>query len=156
LSTSREIALGKKRRITVEAAAMSRAPPAAVFALLRNSDTWPQWSLFDKFALERAGQDEPFGVGAIRVFATRFTQTREQVTALVPDQKLSYVLLSGLPMHDYLADVVLSPREDGGTRIRWSASFACAFGTGWFWRLFMQRTFATVSAQLAAAAEREA
>jgi hypothetical protein len=92
--------------------------------------------IFNSAVLERAGNHEPYGVGAIRIFSTRTSKTREQVTELIPNQKLSYVLRSGLPLRDYRADVCLIPSDDGGTRVSWTASFQCAYGTGWFWRTF--------------------
>ena len=147
---------GTRARIVrhrIAAEATSSAPPAEVFALLRESDTWPAWSFFDACELEHAGRDEPFGVGAIRVFVTRATRAREQVTELIPDRKLSYVLLSGLPLHDYRGEVILCPLDTGGTLIHWAASFESRLGTGWFWRRFIRRTLATIAAQLAAAAE---
>jgi hypothetical protein len=136
------------------AVARSRATPAAVFSLLKNSDTWPRWSLFNSFELERAGNDERFGVGAIRIFSTRVSQTTEQVTELIPNQKLSYVLLSGLPLRNYQAVVQLSSRESGVTLVNWTASFQCRYGTGWFWRIFLNLILSRVAMQLAAAAEK--
>jgi len=125
-----------------------------VFSLLKNSDTWPRWSLFDSCELERAGSDERFGVGAIRTFSTRVSKTREQVTELIPNQKLSYVLLSGLPLRNYQAVVQLSSPDSGVTLVNWTASFHCKYGTGWFWRIFLNHTLSKVAMQLAAAAEK--
>ena len=139
--------------IKAGAVARSRATPAAVFSLLKNNDTWPRWSLFDASELERAGKDERLGVGAIRTFSTRVSKTREQVTELIPDQRLSYVLLSGLPLRNYQAVVQLSSPETGLTLVSWTASFQCSYGTGWFWRIFMNQTLAKLAMQLAAAAE---
>jgi hypothetical protein len=142
-------------RIRILATAHSSADPAAVFALLKDGSTWPGWSMFDAFELERAGRDEAYGVGAIRVFITKISRAREEVVELVQDRRLSYVLLSGLPFRDYRADVDLVPAQDGGTTISWSAAFdAKHFGTGWFWRLFMARVLAKTAAALAAAAQR--
>ncbi|THD57629.1 SRPBCC family protein [Phenylobacterium sp.] len=147
--------MADKPRLRVEAHAASAAPPAAVFALLRDGATWPTWSLFTGFQLERAAPGaDPLGVGAIRVFSTSVSHAREQVVELIPDRRLSYVLLSGLPMANYRADVDLTPAPGGGTAIAWRAAFdAKAPGTGWFWRLFMSRILATVARQLATAAE---
>jgi len=139
--------------ITIEAEAKCRAAPGAIFSLLRDSETWPRWSFFNKAELERGGDGERHGVGAIRSFATRLTQTREELTELDPDRKLGYVLLSGLPLRNYRAEVRLHSIDDGGTTIRWAASFECAFGTGWFWRIVVQQTLSKISAQLTAAAE---
>jgi hypothetical protein len=140
--------------IEVEGHATSRAAPDAVFALLKNSDTWPRWSMFKSAELEQPGRDEPYGVGSIRVFSTSVTRAREQVVELIPDRQLSYVLLSGLPFRNYRADVRLTPPGDSGTRIDWTASFQCRYGTGWFWRLFMNRILSDLAKQLAVAAEK--
>jgi hypothetical protein len=139
--------------INVEGHATSRGAPAAVFALLKNSDTWPRWSMFKSAEFEQPGQDEPYGAGSIRVFSTSATRAREQVVELIPDRQLSYVLLSGLPFRNYRADVRLTSPGDSGTRIDWTASFQCRYGTGWFWRLFMNRILSDLAKQLAVAAE---
>ena len=139
--------------IDVRGCATSRATPAAVFALLKDSSTWPQWSMFVASGLERPGDHEREGVGAIKTFSSRVSRTRELITGLVPDRQLSYQLLSGFPFHNYHADVVLTPGSDG-TRIDWTASFRCRTGTGWFWRMFMNRVLSDLAKQLAAAAER--
>jgi hypothetical protein len=76
------------------------------------------------------------------------------VTELIPDQKLSYVLLSGLPLRNYQAVVHLSSRESGVTLVNWTASFQCKHGTGWFWRIFVNQILSKVAMQLAAAAEK--
>ena len=142
-------------RIAIDVSATSLASPEHVFALLKNSASWPQWAGFDAFELERPGADEPFGVGAIRVFITKVTRAREEVVELTPNRRLSYVLLSGFPFRDYRADVELEPVASG-TLIHWRAGFeAKQFGLSWFWRLFMTQVLKSVSARLAAAAEAE-
>lgn len=139
--------------IHVGGSAISRANPAAVFVLLKDSASWPRWSMFTSSDIERSGDNEPEGVGAIRTFATQVSRTRELVTKLVPDRQLSYHLLSGFPFRNYHADVVLTPSGDG-TRIDWTATFQCRYGTGWFWRAFMNKVLSDLARQLAAAAEK--
>lgn len=111
------------KRQEIDVRVRSAAPPRAVFALLRDSATWPNWSPIDTFELVRATDD---GVGEIRIFRTkRWSGTvvnREQVLDLVPDKSYSYTTLSGLPIRDYRADVELTPDGDG-TRIRWHSTF---------------------------------
>ena len=142
-------------RISVGASARSRAPAGVVFALLKDGATWPSWSIFDAFDLERPGAGDPLGLGAIRVCTTRVSKVREEVVEFVEGAQLSYVLLSGLPMKNYRADVALEPMPDGSTLIHWRARFDPAVvGTGWFWRMVMTRVLSTVSGQLAAGAER--
>ena len=143
--------------VRIVATAKSSADPGAVFALLKDGSTWPGWAIFDAFELERPGRHEPYGVGAIRVFITNVSRVREEVVELIPDRRLSYVLLSGFPFREYRADVDIDRTNGGGTSISWCASFYPKhFGTGWFWRLFMKRILATMATQLASAAERSA
>src|SRR5713226_6315415 len=140
------VQLASNRYVMAGAVARSRATPAAVFSLLKNSDTWPRWSLFNSSEVERAGNGERFGVGAIRTFSTRVSKTTEQVTELIPDQKL--------PLRNYQAVVQLSSPEFGVTLVNWTASFQCRYGTGWFWRIFLNLILSRVAMQLAAAAEK--
>jgi hypothetical protein len=139
--------------INVGGTATSQAKPAVVFSLLADSASWPRWSMFTSSGIERAGDHDAEGIGAIRTFSTSLTKTRELVTALIPDRKLSYHLLSGFPFRNYHADVVLTP-SDSGTRIDWTATFQCRYGTGWFWRTFMNGVLSKLANQLAAAAEK--
>ena len=105
-----------------------------VYALLRDGSTWPEWSPIDSFELERAGEDEPEGVGAIRVFRTGRYTMREEIVELVPERRFSYALLSGLPIRDYRVDVDLEPAGEG-TAIRWRTSFESKLpGLGWLIR----------------------
>jgi hypothetical protein len=100
----------------------AKAPPAAVYALLRDGATWPQWGRWDSFELERAAVDEPEGVGAIRVWRVGRKTIREEIVELIPERRFSYVLLSGLALRDYRADVDLTPTADGCT-VRWHPTF---------------------------------
>ena len=146
-----------ERAIRVQATATSKAPPQAVFALLKDGASWPDWTIFDAFELVRPGEGGPGGVGEIHVFSTALTRAREEIVELVADRRLSYILLSGFPFKDYRADVDLSARDDGGTLIAWRASFDPKYrGTGWFWRLFMTAVLRKISADLAAGAEKRA
>jgi Polyketide cyclase / dehydrase and lipid transport len=146
-----------ERAIKVSAHAQSKALPPTVFALLKDGATWPDWTIFDAFELVRAGEGEPGGVGEIHVFSTALTRAREEIVELVPDRRLSYILLSGFPFKDYRADIDLSAREDGGTSIGWRASFDPKYkGTGWFWRLFMTLVLRKIASDLAVAAEKRA
>jgi hypothetical protein len=77
------------------------------------------------------------------------------VVELIPDKRLSYILLSGFPFLNYRADVDLAAIEGGGTSVDWHACFAAKHrGTGWFWRRFMTAVLRRVAADLAAGAEK--
>ncbi|MEQ7125563.1 SRPBCC family protein [Actinopolymorpha sp. B11F2] len=122
------------RRHEIDVRAHSTAPPAVVYALLTDGASWPHWSPMVTFGLERPGDGGGEEVGAIRVFRSRWAVSRERVVELRPDRRLSYTLLSGIPVRDYRADVDLEPSDDG-TTIRWHSTFAAKVpGTGWFYR----------------------
>lgn len=146
------------QRIRVEA--VSAAAPEQVFALLADGSTWPQWGVFDEFALEERAPGGGEGVGALRRFTShsygRRIDSRERVTELVPGRRLSYRLVSGLPLRDYRATVDLEPTPDGGTRIRWSSDFSGARvpGTAWLYRRVLESFIQRIADDLAAAAAR--
>ncbi|MGH2992000.1 MAG: SRPBCC family protein [Solirubrobacterales bacterium] len=119
---------------TIDRTATTTADVDVVYALLRDSATWPEWTPIDSFELERAAPDEPHGVGAIRVFRTGRYTMREEIIELVPGRRFSYALLSGLPVRDYRADIDLEPTEEG-TLISWHTSFVSKLpGMGWLIR----------------------
>ena len=143
--------------IKIAAIANSRADPGKVFALLKDPNTWPLWSMFELAELQSPGCGDRLRVGAVRIFRTRTSCAREQIVELVPDRRLSYMLLSGMPLRDYQANVDLAPLPDGGTSIRWQSSFDAKYpGTGWFWRMVMNRVLRNTAEKLAAGAENPA
>ena len=85
------------QRRHIEVTQHSAAPPTAVFALLVDGETWPRWSPIEAFELERSGDPPPEGVRAIRVFRRGRTTGRDEILEVVPDRRLSYRSLSGLP-----------------------------------------------------------
>jgi hypothetical protein len=88
-------------------------------------------------AWDREGAPEPGGVGAIRRLGSAPFFSREEVVEYEPPRRLSYVLLSGMPVRDYRADVELIP-DGAGTEIRWRSSFVPKIpGTGPLFRRLM-------------------
>lgn len=115
------------------------ASPATVYALLRDGASWPTWSPLGSFELEQPAAQEPEGVGAIRVFRTGRSTTRERVAELLPDKRFSYELVSGLAIRDYRADIDLTPTPDG-TDLHWHSTFRAKLpGTGWLYQRTLQR-----------------
>src|SRR5438067_46868 len=122
--TTKEATVGQQH---IRVDRKTAADAATVFRLLVDGVTWPTWSPLGSFELERAGNppagaDRGEGVGAIRIFRTRRVTgeviNREEVVEAVPNRRFSYILLSGLPLRDYRADIDLEP-VDGGTTIHW-------------------------------------
>ncbi len=97
------------------------ADPQAVFRLLGDSTTWPSWTAIDTASIDEPGG--PDGVGEVRTFRTGRYVIRERIAERVPDRRLTYVLLSGVPARDYRAEIDLTPGAGGGTDIRWHTTF---------------------------------
>ncbi|MEV6872008.1 SRPBCC family protein [Amycolatopsis sp. NPDC051128] len=137
------------QRISVHA--RTAAPADAVYALLRDGASWPTWSPLGSFELVSKGEDEPEGLGAIRLFTTNGVRSYEKIVALEPGRRFGYALEHGLPLRDYVAYVDLLPR-DGGTDIHWHSTFTPKIpGTGWFYRWFLGSFIKRVAAGLARA-----
>jgi uncharacterized protein YndB with AHSA1/START domain len=104
----------------IDVRASTTAQPEAVWRLLNDSATWPDWTPIDEFHLERPADDE--GRGEIRRFRNGRVTVREEIVERVPERRLTYVLLSGLAVRDYRAEIDLAP-TGAGTDIRWHTTF---------------------------------
>jgi hypothetical protein len=111
--------MGRQR---IEHHATTTADPATVYALLRDGAGWPDWSPIDSVELERPGDTEPEGVGAVRVLRSGRVTGRDTIAELVPDRRFAYTHASSLPVRDYRGEIDLTPVA-GGTEIRWTTSF---------------------------------
>ena len=109
-------------RQTIEHTATTSADPAAVYALLRDGATWPVWGPLDSFELERPGEGEPEGLGAVRVFRSGKVTGRDTIAELRARPPLLLHARVHLPIKNYRADVDLTPAA-GGTTIRWVSAF---------------------------------
>jgi hypothetical protein len=127
----------------VEHELTTTASPAAVYALLSDGSTWPEWSPIDSFELEKsgvgtqegAGAGAGEGIGAVRLFTTGRVRSRERVVAAQPNELFSYTLISGLAVRDYRAVITLRPSDSGGTVIHWRSTFKAKIpGTGWIYQ----------------------
>jgi hypothetical protein len=117
-----------RQRIDVDV--RTPAPADAVYKLLADGASWPTWSPIGAYA------EEP--ETGYRRFTTGRITSRERVVTADPGRRFSYVLVSGLAIREYRADVDLEP-VDGGTRIHWQSSFRPKVpGTGWLYRRTLQ------------------
>jgi uncharacterized protein YndB with AHSA1/START domain len=129
------------------------AAPEVVWRWLADAASWKDWTALTDTHLEREGRPVPDGVGAIRHFGRAGGSSREEVVVFEPPHHLAYVLLRGLPIANYRADVHLEPAGTG-TRIRWHGTFDTKYpGTGTAMRLFLRAFLADTARRLAARAE---
>lgn len=118
----------------IQHSATTTAAPATVYALLRDGAGWPTWSSIDSFELERPGEHEPEGLGAVRLFRQGRITGHDQIVELIQDRRFSYTHTSNIPVRNYRADVDLELTPEG-TAIRWVSTFDPKVpGTGWLLR----------------------
>ena len=127
----------------------SAASPDAVWALLVDATAWSRWSRIPSAVREREGIPAPDGVGAIRRLGLGRLGSREEVVAFEPPHHFAYVLLTGMPVTGYRADVTLT--ADGtGTLITWRARFVPKWpGTGRALEQFFRSTLTSFARGLA-------
>jgi len=130
------------------------ADPSAVYALLADGSTWPEWSPLGSFTLVEPGDGTPEGLGAVRLFTTGRHTSRERVVERRPGEAFGYVLEAGLAVRDYRAVVTLTPTASGGTSINWRSTFRAKVpGSGWIYRRQLGQFIGETVAGLAVAAD---
>lgn len=96
------------------------APPEVVFDVLTDHRRYTEITPLRKAELEREGEPDPNGLGAIRVLsALPGPPMREEIIGYEPPTRFSYKILSGLPVRDHVGTVELRPK-DGGTEITYA------------------------------------
>jgi hypothetical protein len=127
-----------RQRVDVQASTVSSAQPDEIYELLVNSATYPLWSMIRYYESLRSGHGGLHDVGALRLFKTNaITVMREEITEAIPNERVSYILLSGFPLLDYRSQTILE-KVPSGTRITWESSFYPKYPlTGWYWRRLM-------------------
>lgn len=137
-----------------EVTARSAAPPEAVFALLADAPRWHEWAgpFVPKSMWAKEGDPAPGGVGAVRKLGAPPFWSLEEIVAYEPPRHLAYVLVSGLPVKDYRADVDLVA-DGAATIITWRGRFQPGIpGTGPVMQAFLKRIVGGFARRLAAAA----
>lgn len=139
----------------IEGRARSQADREKVWRVVEDAPGWSRWGDWQKADLEREGDPPPGGVGAIKVLTRRPVVSREEVTEFEPPSRLGYRLLSGLPLRDYEATIVLTEAPTGGTDIAWRSQFEPKIPlTGGLFRRSLGRFIQDTAERLAREAER--
>jgi uncharacterized protein YndB with AHSA1/START domain len=92
------------------------APAETVFEVLTDHRRYKELTPLRKSVLEREGEEDPNGVGAIRKLTVVGPPMREEVLAYEAPSRFSYTVLSGLPVRNHVGTVELSP-DNGGTKM---------------------------------------
>jgi hypothetical protein len=144
------------RRFEVEVRAVSRADAATLFALEADGSRWSEWAKPLVPQSVWAGGSPPGGVGSVRLLGLRPLFVREETVELEPDRRHVYAMRTPMPVRDYRAEVLLTPRADGGTDLVWRGSFTERVrGTGPVFRVLVRGLLSYLAGRLVRGAERE-
>lgn len=147
----------RARRFDFEVTARSTADPATLFALEADGSRWSEWAapLVPRSSWEREGDPAPGGVGAIRRLGLRPLLVREETVEYEQDRRHAYVMRTPMPVRDYRAELVLTPRPGGGTDLVWRGGFTERIpGTGPLFRAALKRTITHLTRRLVRHGER--
>jgi uncharacterized protein YndB with AHSA1/START domain len=97
------------------------ASPDQVWAVLADHEGMSRWAPGLRVALRAEGNGDRNGVGAVRVIDAPGPAPSivEEVVTFEPGRRLEYRALSGVPLKNYVGDVVLRPLG-GGTEISYT------------------------------------
>jgi polyketide cyclase/dehydrase/lipid transport protein len=113
------------RQYAFEVTARSTADASRLFELEADGSRWSEWArpLVPQSTWERQGEPAPGGVGAVRLLGLRPLFVREETVEYEQDRRHAYVLRTPMPVRDYRAEFVVTPRTDGGTDVVWRGRF---------------------------------
>jgi uncharacterized protein YndB with AHSA1/START domain len=147
-------------KLHVEAEQTARAEPAIVWALVSDVTTYPQWGPWSEAGYRRQGDASPRGPGAVywlrsaRRYGLRHPVSVEKILDAEEGRRLAYTVIGGIPVRNYRAEVTLVP-ADGGTRIRWAATWDRTLA-GRLVQRSLRGAYPQIVADLATAAEKQA
>jgi uncharacterized protein YndB with AHSA1/START domain len=107
--------------VEIRAQAHAAAPLATTWSVLADQSGMAAWTPARAVMIEHQGDPRPAGVGTIRVVSLALLKVREQITAVDEPTRLTYRLLSGIPVRDYVGETLLTG-TDTGTDILWTVT----------------------------------
>lgn len=145
------------KSFSFEVSRSSKADPDTLFALVADGSRWPEWAkpLVPAGSMVAKGSPDPLGVGAVRKLGVGKVGVKEETTAHEPGRLHGYKLITPGPIRNYRAEVRLTPREGGGTDLRWTGSAEERIpGTGKLTMAALNRLIGNLATKLVAKAER--
>lgn len=115
-------------RLHVEAEGTARATPEVIWALVSDATQYPKWGPWSAAGYKRLGDTSARGPGAVQWLRSsrrsylRHVTSIERILEVDEGRRLSYTVIGGIPVRNYLAEITLTPTADG-TRVRWAASW---------------------------------
>ncbi len=98
------------------------APPERAWTVLMDHEGMSTWSGFKPVTLDRPGETERNGRGAVRSLGGPLGAVLEQITCAEAPRLIRYRVIKGSPFVCHQGEIRLEPR-DGGTEITWTVRF---------------------------------
>jgi uncharacterized protein YndB with AHSA1/START domain len=111
------------RQLHVEAEGTTLAEVDTVWALLADANTYAQWGPWNDGGYDPPanGPSQPGSVQWFR-FGRRTTSV-EKILEIDAPSRIVYIVMRGIPVKNYRAEVTLTPNDTSGTSIRWAATW---------------------------------
>jgi len=107
----------------VEATGRTLADVDTVWALVADANTYAQWGPWNDGGYDPPAKG-PSLPGSIQWFRFgRRTTSVERILEVDAPSRIVYVVVRGIPVKNYRAEVTLTPDGNGGTSIRWTATW---------------------------------
>src|SRR3954447_10412475 len=107
--------------VEVRVQAHAAAPLATTWSVLADQSGMATWTPARTVTIEHQGDPRPAGVQTIRVLSLTPLTIREQITGVDEPTRLTYRLLSGIPIRDYVGETILTG-GDTATDILWTVT----------------------------------
>jgi uncharacterized protein YndB with AHSA1/START domain len=107
---------------TVTVERVVAAPVAEVFGWLSDASNYTRSRLVLRQRLAQAGEDAPYGLGAIRELTWAFGWFRERITAYDPPHEFHYLVERGLPPVHHEDGRMTFTEVPGGTHVNWTTT----------------------------------
>lgn len=109
-------------RLSVETQGSAAAAPEVVWSLVANAARYAEWGAWNGSGDRDLGGKATGEVGTTRWMRYHQTTTVEKVLEVDVGRRMVYTVVSGIPVHNYRAEVTLTP-TDAGTDICWTAEW---------------------------------
>jgi uncharacterized protein YndB with AHSA1/START domain len=109
-------------KLRVEAHGSAVASPDMVWPLVANAASYAEWGAWNGSGDRDLAGKSSGDAGTTRWMRYRNTTTVEQVLEVDAGRRMVYTVVSGIPVHNYRAEVTLTP-TDAGTDIHWTAEW---------------------------------
>ena len=119
------------------------APKERVFEIMTDHRRYVNWTRAKSVYLQKEGNPNPNGLGAIRVFVMGLVKTREEVIGWKENESMTYRMLNQWPLKNYTSKMSVSEASDTDpknpkTELLWESSWTNRLGLAWSFKIIQK------------------